>query len=328
MTELRGRAAEPATATPRPGPPKPRSAARRRWRRRFERHLLPALFLLPAALFIFGLTVWPVLRALQLSFTDADLAMFMTGEFSYLGLANYIEVLTDPHLRRVFITTAVFGLACVLGTMVLGIAVALLLNRVTRGRGVFSILVLLPWAVPHVASAVVWRWIFHDQYGLANWALTRVGLETFGGFPWFNDRYTAFTAIGVVVIWNSFPFVALCLLAGLQSVSSEVLDAARVDGAGPWQRLRHITLPMLKPLILVLVVISTIWNFKIFDHVFVMTEGGPARQTELVAVTTWREAFTQHDFGLASALAMALFVILAVITLLYLWVIREEEDLS
>lgn len=305
------------------GSPTRRRARHRRW---FERRLLPALFLLPAGLFIFGLTVWPVLRALQLSFTDADLGMFMTGEYSYIGLANYFEVVTDAHLRRVFLTTAVFGLLCVLGTMTLGIAVALLLNRRIKGRAVLAILVLLPWAVPHVASAIVWQWIFHDQYGLANWALMGLGFDMFDGFPWFNDRYTAFTAIGTVVVWNSFPFVALCLMAGLQSVPPDVTDAAKVDGAGPWQRLRHITLPMLKPLILVLVIISTIWNFKIFDHVFVMTGGGPARQTELVALTTWREAFTQHDFGLASALAMALFVVLAIVTLLYLWIIREEDE--
>ncbi|QBI19215.1 sugar ABC transporter permease [Egibacter rhizosphaerae] len=323
-TRPTGEAASPSEPVASAPPARRRRGPNRRF---FEARILPALFLLPAALFIFGLTVWPVLRALQLSFTNADLSMFMTGEFDYIGLANYVEVATDAHLRGVFVTTAVFGLLCVLGTMVLGIAVALLLNRAFKGRTLLAILVLLPWAVPRVAVAALWEWIFHDQYGLANWMLTSVGMEFFEGFAWFNNRYVAFTAIGIAIVWQSFPFVALAMLAGLQSVPNEVMDAARVDGAGAWQRVRRIILPMLKPLLLVLIVISTIWNFKIFDQVFVMTEGGPARQTELLAITTWREAFTQHDFGLASALAMGMFVILAGVTLLYLWLIREEGEL-
>jgi ABC-type sugar transport system permease subunit len=302
---------------------------RRFWtRQRFDNRVLPVLFLLPALVFIFALTVWPVLDALRLSFTGADLRSLMTGEYEYVGLDNYRHVVMDPHLRRVFLTTAVFGLACVAGTMVLGIASALLLSQRFRGRWLLAVAVLLPWAVSNVAAGTVWRWMFHDQYGLVNWALTSLGLEAFDGFPWFNDRYTAFFAIGVVVVWQSFPFIALVMLAGLQSLPKDVLEAARVDGAGGWQLLRRIQLPMLKPLILVLVVISTIWDFKIFDQIFVMTEGGPARGTEVIAITTWREAFTQHEFGLAAALAMALFVVIGVITLLYLWLIRDDEDFT
>lgn len=306
------------------------SSGRRRLsaRKVFDSRVLPALFLAPAFLFIFGLTVWPVLQAARLSFTGADLRSLMSGEHEFVGVDNYVHILTDPHLRRVFVTTAVFGLACVAGTMVLGIAVALLLNQSFRGRTLLGVLVLLPWAVPAVAAAIVWQWMFHDQYGIVNYTLASAGLEAFSGFPWFNSRYTAFTAIGVVIVWQGFPFVALCMLAGLKSISGEVMEAAKIDGAGPWQTLRLIILPMLKPLILILVVISTIWNFKVFDQIFVMTGGGPARSTEVLAIATWREAFTQHEFGLAAALAMAMFVILAVITAVYLRLIRDDEDLD
>lgn len=310
------------------GDPPPSGRRRLSARKRFDSQVLPALFLAPAALFIFGLTIWPVLQAARLSFTGADLRSLMTGEHEFVGLDNYVHILSDPHLRRVFVTTAVFGLACVLGTMVLGIAVALLLNQSFRGRTLLGVLVLLPWAVPAVAAAIVWQWMFHDQYGIVNYALASAGMEMFAGFPWFNSRYTAFTAIGIVIVWQGFPFVALCMLAGLKSISSEVMEAARIDGASPWQTLRLIILPMLKPLILILIVISTIWNFKVFDQIFVMTGGGPARSTEVLAITTWREAFTQHDFGLAAALAMAMFVILAIITAAYLRLIRDDEDLD
>lgn len=309
-------------------PGSPAGGGRRSARKWFDTRALPLLFLAPAMLFIFGLTVWPVLQAARLSFTGADLGSLRTGEHEFVGLDHYTSMVTDAHLRRVFLTTALFGLACVLATMVVGIAVGLLLNQRFRGRVLLGVLVLLPWAVPSVAAAIVWQWMFHDQYGIVNFALTGAGLEWFDGFPWFNDRYTAFFAIGMVVVWQSFPFVSLCMLAGLKSIDGEVLEAAKVDGAGPWQTLRLITLPILKPLILILIVISTIWDFKIFDQVYVMTGGGPARTTEVLAITTWREAFTQHDFGLAAALAMAMFLILATITLLYVRLIRDDQDLT
>ncbi len=294
-------------------------------RRLFEARILPALFLLPAGIFVFGLTVWPVFRAFQLSFTDANLAMFTTGVVNYVGLDQYISVFTSSFFRSVILRTALFGIACVALTMTVGISVSLLLNRDFKGRTILAILVILPWAVPRVAAAIVWQWIFHDQFGLMNWLLYSAGFESFRGFAWFNQSIIAFTAIAVVIVWQSFPFIAVSMLAGLQSIPGEIHDAAMIDGASAWQRIMNITLPMLKSLVLVLTVISTIWAFKIFDQVFVMTGGGPARQTELLAITTWREAFTQHNFGRASALAMVMFFILAGITAVYLRLIREEE---
>jgi len=327
MTDLqRSAPGAPTGSHATPGRRRPEGIGGRSWRHRFDNQLLPALFLAPSALFIFGLTIWPVVQTFRMSLTAADLRSLMTGEYEFIGLENFVDIVTDAHLRVVFLQTALFGLACVVVTLVLGMAVALLLNTRFRGHTVLGVLVMLPWAVPAVAGSIVWQWMFHDQYGIINWALTSIGLAGFDGFPWFNNKYTAFFAIGMVVVWQGFPFVALCLLAGLKSVSGEVLEAAKVDGSGPWQTVRLIIMPILKPLILVLVVISTIWNFKIFDQVYVMTRGGPARATEVLAITTWREAFTQHDFGLAAALAVAMFLILAVITALYLWLIRDDEE--
>jgi ABC-type sugar transport system permease subunit len=290
-------------------------------RRTFDDKLLPVLLVAPALVVIAGLVGYPVLRTMWLSLTDADgLRALTAGEMSFIGLDNYRRIIEDPVLRRVAIVTVVFGLTCVAATMVVGTAVALLLNRRFAGRAVLAVLVLLPWAIPHVAASYVWRWIFHDQYGILNWAL---GLD---GFAWFNDWTTAFLVVGLVVVWQSFPFVAVALLAGLQTIPGEVTDAARVDGAGPWQLVWRIRLPMLRPLLLVLVVISTIWDFKVFDQVFVLTEGGgPARQTEVLAVSVWREAIAQLHIGLGSALAVVLFLILLVVTALYVRLAREES---
>ena len=298
------------------------------WQQRFDRTLLPPLLLAPALLIIFGLVGYPVLRTFWLSFHDAGLAAMVSGEMEFVGLDNYVTVLSDPHYRRVFLVTAVFGLACVVGTMGLGVGVALLLNQPFKGRVVLGVLVLLPWAMPRVAAATIWRWMFHDQYGVVNWLFTTFGFSNFEGFAWFVSPLRAFIAIGVVVIWQSFPFVALSVLAALQSIPQDVVEAARLDGASPLQRLRHITLPMIKPVLLVMVIISTIWNFKVFDQVFVMTEGGPARSTEVLAIATWREAFTRLDFGLASALAIAMFFILTLVTIVYVRAIRDDEELT
>jgi ABC-type sugar transport system permease subunit len=289
--------------------------------------VLPWLLLTPALVLIFALIGYPVLRTAWLSFTDADLGSLMTGDHSFVGIDNYRAALTDAHTRTVTIATIVFGLSCVVGTMVLGLAVALLLNRPFPGRTLLGVIVLLPWAMPRVAAATVWQWLFHDQYGIVNWFLVTIGFGNFAGQAWFNQRLSAFIAIGVVVVWQSFPFVALALLAGLQSISTDVIEAARIDGAGPWQALRFITLPMLKPLLLVLIVISTIWDFKVFDQIYVMTGGGPAQQTEVLSITTWREAFIRFDFGTASTLAMLMFLILTVVTIVYIRLIREEEGI-
>lgn len=305
------------------------SSAARSYRRLFDDRVLPILLILPAVVLIAGLIGYPVIRTGWLSLNDASgLRALTEGAMEFVGFGNYVEIFADPNLRRSAITTVVFGLACVAGTMLVGIGVALLLNRPFRGRGLLAILVLLPWAIPHIAASYVWQWLFNDQYGVLNWALTTVGLSQFDGFAWFNHWLPAFTVVGIVVVWQSFPFVSIALLAGLQTVSKDVMEAATLDGATPWQRTRLVTLPMLKPLLLVLVVISTIWDFKVFDQIYVLTGGGPARQTEVLTISTYVEAFTQAEYGRGSALAMILFLILLVITIVYIKLVKDEEQIS
>jgi ABC-type sugar transport system permease subunit len=314
-------AAGPATRAVRP--------PQRSWRRIFDNRLLPILLITPALVVIGGLVGYPVLRTAWLSVNDASgLQALTTGAMSFTGLDNYVTIAQDPDLRRSAITTVLFGLSCVVATMLVGMAVALLLNRPFKGRVILGIIVLLPWAIPHVAASYVWQWLFHDQYGVVNWTLATLGLGGFEGFAWFNQWHTAFVVVGIVVVWQSFPFVSIALLAGLQTVPADVLEAATIDGASAWQRTRLVTLPMLKPLLLVLLVISTIWDFKVFDQVFVLTGGGPARKTEILTISTYQQAFTQSEFGLGSALAMVLFLILLVVTVIYIKLVKDEERVS
>jgi N,N'-diacetylchitobiose transport system permease protein len=296
-----------------------------RGRRLFESRVLPWLLVTPAILVIFGLLLYPIGQVVWLSFREAGLPYLANGDSRFAGLGNYRRMAVDPELRRIFVTTAAFGMSCVVATMAMGLGVASLLTRRFRGRALLGALVLLPWAIPRVSAGVLWRWMFHDQYGAVNWALASMGATGFDGYPWFNSRLPAFFAIAVVVVWQSFPFIALSLLAGFNSIPNEVTDAARVDGATELQRLRLVTLPMLRPLVLILVVMSTIWDFKIFDQVYVMTEGGPGRSTEVLGISVWREAFASLQFGDAATIAVAMFLVLGAITAVYVRMARAEE---
>jgi ABC-type sugar transport system permease subunit len=296
-------------------------------RRAVARLTLPVLMLLPAMVIIAGLVGYPLVRTVYLSFTDTDLGNLIYGGSDWVGLSNFKEVFTDDHLRASLVNTVVFGTACVIGTMVFGFAVALLLNERLKGNFLFSIAVLLPWAVPAIAAAAIWKWLFDPSYGFVNWALVNLGFDSFQDYAWFASRFSAYVAIFITVCWQSFPFIALSLLAGLQTLPKETLQAAAVDGAGSWQRFRLVTLPLLRPIIAVLVVFSTIWDFKIFDQIYVMAAGVPDRGADTAAVAAYREGFALSHYGLGSAVAVVLFLILLVFSILYVRLIGKEGEL-
>ena len=293
-------------------------------RRAVNRLTLPVLMCLPAMVIIVGLVGYPLVRTVYLSFTDTNLGNLIYGGEDWVGLSNFKEVFTDEHLRASLVNTVVFGTACVIGTMVFGFAVALLLNERLKGNFLFSIAVLLPWAVPAIAAAAIWKWLFDPSYGFVNWALVHLGFDSFQDYAWFASRFSAYVAIFITVCWQSFPFIALSLLAGLQTLPKETLQAAAVDGANSWQRFRLVTLPLLRPIIAVLVVFSTIWDFKIFDQIYVMAAGVPDRGADTAAVAAYREGFALSHYGLGSAVAVVLFVILLAFSLLYVRLIGRE----
>ena len=297
-------------------------------RRAVARLTLPVLMLLPAMVIIVGLVGYPLVRTVYLSFTDTDLGNLIYGGSDWVGLANFKEVFTDEHLRTSLVNTVVFGTACVIGTMVFGFAVALLLNQRLKGNLLFSIAVLLPWAVPAIAAAAIWKWLFDPRYGFVNWALVNVGFDSFQDYAWFASRgFTPTSRSSSPSCWQSFPFIALSLLAGLQTLPQETLQAASVDGANSWQRFRLVTLPLLRPIIAVLVVFCTIWDFKIFDQIYVMAAGVPDRGADTAAVAAYREGFALSHYGLGSAVAVVLFLILLVFSILYVRLIGKEGEL-
>jgi N,N'-diacetylchitobiose transport system permease protein len=296
--------------------------------RAVSRLTLPVLLLAPAATVIVGLVGWPLIRAVWLSFTNTQLADLVgSGTGPWVGLHNFGQVFSDPYLRSTLINTLIFGTSCVIGTMALGMAVALLLNQRLRGMHFWTLAVLLPWAVPAVAAAAIWMWLFDPSFGFVNWALAHIGLHHFNGYSWFTSRNSAYIAIFITIVWQSFPFITLSLLAGLQTVPQELLQAAAVDGATAWQRFRMVTLPLLRPVLAVLVVFSTIWDFRVFDQVYVMAQGVPGNAADTAVVAAYRESFGLESYGLGAAIAVVLFLVLLGFSLLYVRVIARESEL-
>ena len=291
---------------------------------------LPYGLVLPSVLLLAGLLGYPMFVLVKTSFQTLDLRQLIRRETVWTGLDNYRTILTDSDFWAVATRTVVFAAICVTLTIVLGTLVALLLRRVGKGmRLLVSAGLLLAWATPPVSAATVFRWVFDEQYGVVNWMVTTLTPLDWSQHSWFADRYSAFAVIILCVVWQAVPFVALTLYAALTTIPEEVLEAARIDGCNPWRAFRYVTAPMLKPVFLILTSLSVIWDLKVFTQVYVITRGGPNRETVLINLYTYNQGFGVSRFGLASAAA----VISVLLTLLVTaWYVRTmirvgEEDL-
>ncbi len=272
--------------------------------------VLPALgTILLIALFPLGWTVWESLHL-------HDLRMPWRGR-PFVGLANYGELLSDARFWEALWHTGFFTVASVSLELVLGLALALALNRAYRGRGLARAAVLVPWAIPTVVAALIWRFMFEGRAGIANAVLMEVGvLEE--PLVWFVHSAAAWVPVILADVWKTTPFVALLLLAGLQTIDPSLYEAARIDGAGAWRQFRHVTLPLLKPAILVTLIFRTLDAFRVFDLVYVMTGGGPGTSTEPIALYTFTALLQNLRFGFGSALSVVVFLVTFGLALLYI----------
>ncbi len=279
-------------------------------RRRAAWLLAPALGLIVlVALFPLAWTGWDSLH-------HHDLRMPWLGH-PFVGLANYAMIAHDGRFWRALGHTALFTGVTVSVELVLGLILALALNRVFRGRGAVRATVLIPWAIPTVVAGLVWRVMFDSQAGIVNPVLVHVGILDHP-IVWFVHTATAWAPIMLADIWKTTPFVALLLLAGLQTIDPALLQAAAVDGAGAWRRLWHVTLPLLRPAILVALVFRTLDAFRVFDLIYVITNGGPGTSTEPVALYTFNTLLQNLEFGYGSALSVVIFLITFALALLYI----------
>lgn len=277
----------------------------------------------PAAFLLALVVVYPIARTLFLSFSNFNLATGFNLEPA--GGANFTRLLSDSRFLGSLRVTATFTLASVGLEFILGLVLALAAAGLKHGRGVVRSIFLAPWTLPTAVTAVLWGWIFHDQFGVINAVLERASvIDT--PIAWLATPGTALLAIVVADVWKTTPFVFLVLLAGLQNVPGELYEAIEIDGGGEWAKFRYVSWPFLRPYAFLVLVFRVIQAFAVFDLVWVMTGGGPAGATETVSVYSYQTYMRYLDFGYGSAQVIAVVALLAVVAgILYLLLLRRDE---
>ena len=237
-----------------------------------NRQLFAYLLLLPAVLLTGAIIVYPILSAIDLSFQRIKIAKLGRSRAPW-SLANYEELFTSPEFYQAIWVTISLVAAVTILSYVIGLGTAVLVNQRFAGRKAARVLVAVPWAVPSVMGAIIWWWLFDSSFGLINWALVRSGLSS-GMIPWLSTPGAAFFVIVVVMVWKGYPFISVIMLAGLQSIPPELYDAAKVDGANAWNRFRFITLPGLRSVRGIALILIMLWVFRDFPIIYILTGGG------------------------------------------------------
>jgi len=279
-------------------------------------------FVAPALIALGAILAVPILYSIWLSLTEATLA---TGklEIPFVGLDNYLRLFSDKAVGNALFNTLYFTLVEVVGVVVLGLLAALLLNHPMARWGGFRVMLLLPWAIAPVANAVLWKWIYHSNYGILNTILLQLGIID-RNVTWLGGAFQALNMILIVDIWKSTPFIAILLLAALQNIPQSLYRAARMDGAGSWQTFHYVTLPSLRTALAIAVILQTIWSLRTFDLIFVLTKGGPADGTVVMNFLAYRVTFNFLKFGYGSAIANLIFMTSLGLAILYVRLVRQK----
>ena len=288
---------------------------------RMRREWTAYLFLSPGLLLFAVFTVFALGFSFYLTFHEWNI---IEPDKPFVGLQNYRDMLDDESFRRAVINTIYFTAASVPLTMSIGLGIALLLNRPIRARGLFRTLYFLPVVTPFVVVSIIWNWLYNVDHGLFNYYLLKTQLID-DPLLWLSSQNLAMPAVILMSVWSGVGFSMVVYLAGLQSVPQELYEAAEVDGAGAFNRLRYITIPMLRPTTLFLLVIGIIGSFQIFTQIFIMTRGGPVERTTTMVYFIYESAFIFYQMGYASTLAYALTVMLLGFTILQIRLYRRAD---
>ena len=279
------------------------------------------LLILPTIGGIVLITLYPLIYAFIISFQDKRIR---SPETPFIWFNNYRHVISNPDIWHSIRVTLTFTIVSVAGSFVIGLLLALLLNRPLRGRRVLRSLFIIPWAIPAFVAALTWSWMFNDQFGIITAVLKNIGINN---PPIWLDKNNALMSLTGVMIWKSFPFQLVVLLAGLQTISQELYEAAAVDGANAWQRFRAITMPLLRPVAMVSVLLAAINAFHYFPIPWILTRGGPSRATSVISIETYNLAFQTGNFGRGAAAAILMFFFIMAISSVYIWAyIREIRN--
>src|ERR1051326_640032 len=280
--------------------------------------LLPALFLAPALAVLLALSIYPLIYSVTISLQQES-----AGSVTW-GLGNFARLFSDNFFWTAMAHTFVYAVAALTCEFLLGLGLALLLNNQIRGRGFFRASLLVPMMLPTVVVGVVWRLMLNPNFGAVNGTLKQVGINT-ESLTWTASPKLALLSVIAVDVWQWTPFVFLVLLAGLQAIPQEPYEAALIDGSSPRQTFWHVTLPLLKPSILIVLLLRTMDLLRVFDQIFILTEGGPGFATETISLYIYRTAFRFFDFGYAAAMSFVLLALTNVISVIYIKVLHEPQ---
>ncbi|MGB7479041.1 MAG: sugar ABC transporter permease [Burkholderiaceae bacterium] len=289
---------------------------------KLARHSLPYLLMAPALLLLTVLTLVPLLYSILISFFDAQLGH---GLGRFVGLDNYAAVLQEPRFWVAAWNTVIWVAGSVSSQVIVGVLLAVILDRIVIGRMFFRGALFLPWVMPVAVIAYLWRWILNPQSGIVNVSLRNAGFEWGAALPWLSEPDTAMVSALLINLWRGVPFVLVMVVAALQGIPKEEYEAARISGAGVLREFWYVTLPNLKLIIATLVLLRTMQIANNFSLMWLLTGGGPADATEILPLLVYLKGFGAHKFGEASALAVLLLIILMGVSLLYVRALRERR---
>jgi multiple sugar transport system permease protein/N,N'-diacetylchitobiose transport system permease protein len=301
-----------------------RSAPRRvslKTRTREGRYAL--LLLIPSIVVVFGIVIYPIVKTLITSFYAVKSPF--PGAWPGVGLRNYTAALKQGEFWSSVLRTLYFTGVSTALEVVFGLGIALLLNARLRMRWLFRTIVVMPWALPTIVNAALWKYVFNAEYGVMNAALTQLGLQD-SYRAWFSHPFLALNIVIGADVWKNTSLVAFFLLAGLTTIPRDLYEAARIDGESAWGSFLRITLPLLKPAILVVLVLRTIEAFKVFDIIYVMTGGGPVNGTESIAFYTYEQAFSNEFFGYGAALSYLIVLFVLALAIVYMRLLRSDRE--
>ena len=316
----------PAGATP----PAPARARRRRTINLGEK-TIPYLLLAPAVIVMLVLLGWPAVQVIGISFRKLDLGELVRGELVWVGFDNYTAVLSDPEFWTITLRTVLFTSAIVAGTVLAGMLIALLMRHLSPPvRVALQVTLVLAWATPILAATTVFQWIFDQQYGILNKTLVKLGFDSFQSFSWFSSGTSTLTVIGILIVWQAVPFVCFTIYAGLLQAPKELYEAAAMDGTSAWQAFTTVSWPSVRPLVTLATFLSVIWDFKVFAQVWAIRQGGPDGESTTLPLLMYLRGIAGRHFGVASAVAVLMILVLVVLTARYLQLLlrTREGDIS
>jgi N,N'-diacetylchitobiose transport system permease protein len=293
--------------------------ARRRSRGRLGHAFAPYALLTPALLVIAAVLGYPLYQLVALSFQKYGLFELIAHKGEWIGLDNYTHIFQDRQFWTVLLRTAAFTAVTVGLTMLFGTLVALLLARL---GGFMRLLIttglVLVWAMPPVVSVNIWTWMVDYEFGVANWTLSHLGLQYFDHHDWFVNPWEGFAVIAAIVVWGAIPFVAITIYAGLTQVPGELVEAASIDGSNAFRIFRDITLPILRPIFVILTSLSVIWNFQVFSQIWIIRNARPESDYFLMSIYSFVTSFSVSNYGLGSAIALVMVLAMLSVTFVYI----------